>query len=138
MTKNASILPRSLNTSRNFSASAVMHWNWGAPLSAPNTSAITRPCFCCGRALGRWPWRNGVRTLFGPASIGLNYRPQSVDLLWRHLRLRHWDTPLASMVRGKQPRKLREELPFAQHLDYKSVNALVRQMGGGRHPAHTF
>ena len=57
---------------------------------------------------------------------------ESETLLWRHLRLRHWDAPLATLVRGKQPRNLREELPFAQHLDYKAVNNLVRQMEGGR------
>ena len=90
------------------------------------------PLLLLWKGIGQLALRNNVRTLFGPASIGLNYRPQSVDLLWRHLRLRHWDAPLASLVRGKQPRKLREELPFAQHLDYKAVNTLVRQMEGGR------
>lgn len=104
----------------------------GRAFVCPEYQRDYTPLLLLWKGIGQMALRNGVRTLFGPASIGLNYRPQSVDLLWRHLRLRHWDTPLASMVRGKQPRKLREELPFAQHLDYKSVNALVRQMEGGR------
>ncbi len=104
----------------------------GRAFVCPEYQRDYTPLLLLWKGIGQMALRNGVRTLFGPASIGLNYRPQSVDLLWRHLRLRHWDTPLASLVRGKQPRKLREELPFAQHLDYKSVNALVRQMEGGR------
>lgn len=104
----------------------------GRAFVCPEYQRDYTPLLLLWKGIGQMALRNGVRTLFGPASIGLNYRPQSVDLLWRHLRLRHWDTPLASLVRGKQPRKLREELPFAQHLDYKAVNALVRQMEGGR------
>ena len=104
----------------------------GRAFVCPEYQRDYTPLLLLWKGIGQMALRNGVRTLFGPASIGLNYRPQSVDLLWRHLRLRHWDTPLASLVHGKQPRKLREELPFAQHLDYKSVNALVRQMEGGR------
>ena len=104
----------------------------GRAFVCPEYQRDYTPLLLLWKGIGQMALRNGVRTLFGPASIGLNYRPQSVDLLWRHLRLRHWDTPLASLVRGKQPRKLRQELPFAQHLDYKSVNALVRQMEGGR------
>ena len=76
--------------------------------------------------------QKGARTLFGPASIGLNYRPQSVDLLWRHLRLRHWHAPLAGLVRGRKPRHLRSELPFARQMEYSGVNTVVRQMEGGR------
>ncbi|MBB5144436.1 lysophospholipid acyltransferase family protein [Desulfovibrio intestinalis] len=74
----------------------------------------------------------GARALFGPASMGLNYRPQSVDLLWRHLRLRHWHAPLAALVQGRKPRALRGELPFARHMDYNCVNTVVRQMENGR------
>ena len=40
---------------RNFSANAAMRWSLDAPLSALNISAITLPCFCYGRVLGRWP-----------------------------------------------------------------------------------
>lgn len=104
----------------------------GRAFVCPEYQRDYTPLLLLWKGIGQLALRNGVRTLFGPASIGLNYRSQSVDLLWRHLRLRHWDAPLASLVRGKQPRKLREELPFAQHLDYKAVNALVRQMEGGR------
>jgi len=104
----------------------------GRAFVCPEYQRDYTPLLLLWKGIGQLALRNGVRTLFGPASIGLNYRQQSVDLLWRHLRLRHWDAPLASLVRGKQPRKLREELPFAQHLDYKAVNSLVRQMEGGR------
>ena len=104
----------------------------GRAFVCPEYQRDYTPLLLLWKGIGQLALRNNVRTLFGPASIGLNYRPQSVDLLWRHLRLRHWDAPLASLVRGKQPRKLREELPFAQHLDYKAVNTLVRQMEGGR------
>ena len=104
----------------------------GRAFVCPEYQRDYTPLLLLWKGIGQLALRNSVRTLFGPASIGLNYRPQSVDLLWRHLRLRHWDAPLATLVRGKQPRKLREELPFAQHLDYKAVNNLVRQMEGGR------
>ncbi len=104
----------------------------GRAFVCPEYQRDYTPLLLLWKGIGQLALRNGVRTLFGPASIGLNYRQQSVDLLWRHLRLRHWDAPLAGLVRGRQPRKLREELPFAQHLDYKAVNALVRQMEGGR------
>lgn len=90
------------------------------------------PLLLLWKGIGQLVLRYGVRTLFGPSSIGLNYRPQSVDLLWRHLRLRHWHAPLADLVEGRRPRALREELPFARCLDYAAVNNLVRQMEGGR------
>ncbi len=90
------------------------------------------PLLLLWKGIGQLVLRYGVRTLFGPSSIGLNYRPQSVDLLWRHLRLRHWHAPLADLVEGRRPRALREELPFARGLDYAAVNNLVRQMEGGR------
>ena len=104
----------------------------GRAFVCPEYQRDYTPLLLLWKGIGQLSMRNDVRTLFGPASIGLNYRPQSVNLLWRHLRLRHWDAPLASLVRGRRPRKQREEMPFAQHLDYKAVNSLVRQMEGGR------
>jgi len=104
----------------------------GRAFVCPEYQRDYTPLLLLWKGIGQLALRNGVRTLFGPASIGLNYRPQSVDLLWRHLRLRHWDAPMATFVQGKRLRKLKEELPFAQHLDYKDVNALVRHMEGGR------
>ena len=100
----------------------------GRAFVCPEYQRDYTPLLLLWKGIGQLALRNGVRTLFGPASIGLNYRPQSVDLLWRHLRLRHWDAPMATFVQGKRLRKLKEELPFAQHLDYKDVNALVRHM----------
>lgn len=90
------------------------------------------PLLLLWKGIGQLALRRRAQTLFGPASIGLSYRPQSVDLLWRHLRLRHWHAPLAALASGRRPRALREELPFASHLDYNTVNLLVRQMEGGR------
>lgn len=90
------------------------------------------PLLLLWKGIGQLALRYGVRTLFGPSSMGLNYRPQSVDLLWRHLRLRHWHAPLAGLAEGRRPRVLREELSFARDLDYATVNALVRQMEDGR------
>ena len=90
------------------------------------------PLMLLWKGIAQLALQKGARTLFGPASIGLNYRPQSVDLLWRHLRLRHWHAPLAGLVRGRKPRHLRSELPFARQMEYNGVNTVVRQMEGGR------
>ena len=66
----------------------------GRAFVCPEYQRDYTPLLLLWKGIGQLALRNGVRTLFGPASIGLNYRPQSVDLLWRHLRLRHWDAPM--------------------------------------------
>ena len=68
--------------------------------------------------------RYGVRRLFGPSSIGLNYRPQSVDLLWRHLRLRHWHAPLADLAMDGAPAPLAKSVLRARPGRRAAVNNL--------------
>lgn len=90
------------------------------------------PLLLLWKGIGRLAMRSGARTLFGPASIGLDYKPQSVDLLCSYLRLRHWHPFLAPLVRGRRPRRRTAPIPFARQMAYADVNTLVRQMENGR------
>ncbi|WP_291438792.1 lysophospholipid acyltransferase family protein [Desulfovibrio sp.] len=104
----------------------------GRAFVCPEYQREYAPLMLLWKGIARLALLRGTGTLFGPASMGLDYGPCSVDMLWRHLRMRHWHAPLAAFVRGRRPRVLRRELPFARHMDYSGVNALVRQMEGGR------
>lgn len=64
--------------------------------------------------------------------MGLDYKPQSVDLLCNYLRRNHWHAPLATLVRGRKPRRPAVDTPFVRQMAYADINALVRHMENGR------
>lgn len=90
------------------------------------------PLLLLWKGIGQLALRSGARTLFGPASMGLDYKPQSVDLLCNYLRRNHWHAPLATLVRGRKPRRPAVDTPFVRQMAYADINALVRHMENGR------
>lgn len=90
------------------------------------------PLLLLWKGIGALAVRRGARSLFGPSSIGLGgYRPESVDMLRRHLLDRHHDAALAALVKGRRPPRGGAG-PDVRGLDYKTVNRLVKDLEGDK------
>lgn len=80
--------------------------------------------------------RPGVRRLFGPVSVSLDYTPYSLNAIMDYLTRHHGCADTARLVRGRtapsirQPGCLRRIEPAG--LDWNALCALVRDMEGGR------
>ncbi|WMW64462.1 lysophospholipid acyltransferase family protein [Nitratidesulfovibrio liaohensis] len=80
--------------------------------------------------------RPGVRRLFGPVSVSLDYTPYSLNAIMDYLTRHHGCPGTARLVRGRatpslrQPGCLRRIEP--EGLDWNALCALVRDMEGGR------
>lgn len=80
--------------------------------------------------------RPGVRRLFGPVSVSLDYTPYSLNAIMDYLTRHHGCPATARLVRGRatpslrQPGCLRRIEP--EGLDWNALCALVRDMEGGR------
>ncbi|MDR3044545.1 MAG: lysophospholipid acyltransferase family protein [Desulfovibrio sp.] len=80
--------------------------------------------------------RPGVRRLFGPVSVSLDYTPYSLNAIMDYLTRHHGCAATARLVRGRatpslrQPGCLRRIEPAG--LDWNALCALVRDMEGGR------
>lgn len=80
--------------------------------------------------------RPGVRRLFGPVSVSLDYTPYSLNAIMGYLTRHHGCPATARLVRGRsapairQPGCLRRIEPDG--LDWNALCTLVRDMEGGR------
>ena len=92
------------------------------------------PLMMLWKGIGRLASLSGVRTLFGPSSIGLGYAPESVAMLRQHLEEKHYDAGLAALVQGRrQPAPFAGlNAPDARGLDYKTVDRAVKELEGDK------
>jgi putative hemolysin len=75
----------------------------------------------------------GVRTVFGPSSIGLAYAPESILMLRQHLEERHFDRSLSPLVQGRRVPAIFQGLnaPDVRGLEYKIIDRAVKDLEGG-------
>ncbi len=81
--------------------------------------------------------RPGVRRLFGPVSVSLEYSPYSLNTLAHYLRLHHLDRQLAGMVSGRKPLRYRKDKRAPGSLNLRDMHFnglcnLVKDVEGGR------
>ncbi len=95
------------------------------------------PLLLLWKGIGRFILkRPGVRRLFGPVSVSLDYTPYSLNAIMDYLARHHGCAATARLVRGRtapsirQPGCLRRIEPAG--LDWNALCALVRDMEGGR------
>lgn len=95
------------------------------------------PLLLLWKGIGRFILkRPGVRRLFGPVSVSLDYTPYSLNAIMDYLTRHHGCPATARLVRGRatpslrQPGCLRRIEPAG--LDWNGLCALVRDMEGGR------
>jgi putative hemolysin len=91
------------------------------------------PLMMLWKGIGRLATIFGVRTVFGPSSIGLVYAPESILMLRQHLEEQHFDLALSSLVQGRRVPKLfpGHNAPDVRGLDYKTVDSAVKDLEGG-------
>lgn len=95
------------------------------------------PLLLLWKGIGRFILeRPGIRRLFGPVSVSLDYTPYSLNALMEYLIRHHGCAATARLVRGRttpslrQPHCLRRIEPGG--LDWNALCAMVRDMEGGR------
>jgi len=81
--------------------------------------------------------RPGVRRLFGPVSISLEYSRYSLSALTEFLRLHHQDNTLAAMVSGRKPPRYKmdkraPDMLNMQGMHFNGLCNLVKDIEGGR------
>lgn len=119
---------------REFFEECGMSMELGRAFVAPDYQRDYAPLLLLWKAIARLAARAGVRTLFGPSSIGLEYAPESIHMLRQHLREQHWDAGLAALVKGRRPPGdfRAPNAPNAHGLDYKTCNRAVKDLEGDK------
>jgi putative hemolysin len=92
------------------------------------------PLMLLWKGIGHLAAAAGIRTLFGPASIGLDYCPESILMLRQHLEERHLDRDLAALLRGRRAPAafFGPNAPDARGLEYKTLDRAVKDLEGGK------
>lgn len=100
----------------------------------PDYQRSYAPLLLLWKGIARLAARTGIRTLFGPSSISLNYSPESISMLRQHLRQEHWNAELAALVKGRRQPGVHHYLnaPDVTGLDFRACNKAVKDIEGNR------
>lgn len=106
----------------------------GRAFVAPEHQRDYAPLLLLWKGIARLAAMAGVRVLFGPSSISLNYAPESIQMLRQYLQEQHWDAELAPLVKGRLSPKdaIRRNAPNAIGLDYRACNRAVKDLEGDK------
>ncbi len=106
----------------------------GRAFVVPEYQKDYEPLMLLWKGIGRLTYRQKIRTLFGPCSMGLGYANASAYILREYLKESHWHDELAPLVQGmrKPADFVGPNVPNVQGLDYKDCNRAVKDIEGDK------
>jgi putative hemolysin len=106
----------------------------GRAFVSPEHQRDYAPLMMLWKGIGRLAAAAGIRTLFGPTSIGLDYCAESILMLRRHLEERHFAPELAALAQGRRrPSSFAgPNAPDTRGLDYRTVDRAIKDLEGNK------